>query len=236
MVFAVLTLLFVPAVARLPSDQGQTTTERRVIGALLANRGVRSMLIVAVGWYAMIGLFEAIWAVMLTDRGAETWLIALSLSIIMVPMLFLAPVGGRVAQRHGPLRIATIGVILVTPAVALYGSVEHLGLITLIATFQGSVDSLIFPATQVGAAMAADEELAASAQGLQGATLEVTAGIVAVVAGFLYDPVGPRAIFLGAAGLMLFGALAAHLTSRPLRESQHPVVVGDRAPIPVGHG
>ena len=110
-VFAVLTLLFVPAVARLPSDQGQTTTERRVIGALLANRGVRSMLIVAVGWYAMIGLFEAIWAVMLTDRGAETWLIALSLSIIMVPMLFLAPVGGRVAQRHGPLRIATIGVI-----------------------------------------------------------------------------------------------------------------------------
>ena len=225
-VFAAVTIIFIPAVARLPKDEGHTSEERRVLSTLIANPGIRAMLVVAVGWYAMIGLFETVWAVMLTDRGAETWFIALSLSVILVPMLFLAPIGGRVAQERGPLRVATVGVLAVIPLVAMYGNVEHLGILTAMAVVQGAIDSLIFPATQVGAAMAADEEMAASAQGLQGATLEVTAGFVAVIAGFLYDPIGPGAIFVGAAALMAIGATLAHFLSRELRREGHPVVIG----------
>jgi len=230
--FAAMTLCFVPAVARLPKDEGQTTTQRRVVGTLLANPGIRAMLVVAVGWYATIGLFEASWAVMLTDRGAETWFIALTLSMVMVPMLFLAPIGGRVAQQRGPLRIAMVGAVLITPAVAAYGWVDNLWLLTAIAACQGAIDSLIFPATQVGAAMAADEELAASAQGVQGATLEVTAGIVAVIAGFLYDPLGPGVLFTGAGVLMLAGAGAAFAMSGPIRRARTPLFYGIEGAAP----
>lgn len=227
--FAIVTVLFVPVVARLPPDEGETTTEKRVIGRLLQHPGIRAMLCVAIGWYAMIGLFEAVWAVMLTDRGAETWLIALTFTIVMLPMLFLAPIGGELAQRHGPLRIAMVGVLAVAPAVASYGFVEHLGWLTLIATAQGSFDAVIFPATQVGAAMASDDELAASAQGLQGATLQVTAGIVAILAGFAYGPIGPKGIFAGAACLMLAGVAGAHVISRPLRVAGDPLLSGETA-------
>jgi MFS family permease len=225
--FTIVTLLFVPVVARLPADEGDTTTEKKVIGRLLEQPGIRAMLWVAIGWYAMIGVFEAVWAVMLTDRGAETWLIALTFTIVMVPMLFLAPMGGELAQRHGPLRIAMLGILGVAPAVASYGFIEHLGWLTLIATIQGSFDAVVFPATQVGAAMASDDELAASAQGLQGATLQITAGIVAVMAGFAYGPLGPKGIFLGASALMLAGVVGAFTVSKPLRATSHPLINGD---------
>ena len=73
----------------------------------------------------------------------------------------------------------------------------------------------------------------ASAQGLQGATLEVTAGLVAVIAGFLYDPLGPKWIFTGAAVLMLVGSLIAHLMSSGLRRDGHPIVTGDSPTLSV---
>jgi MFS family permease len=224
--FAIAAAAFVPLVSRLPKDEGQKTEREPVIGPLLALPGVRAMLLVAVGWYAMIGLFEAVWAIMLTDRGAETWMIAVTMSLIMIPMLFLAPIGGRVAQKHGPLRTARFGVILIIPLVISYGWVEHLGIITVIAVFQGAFDSIIFPSTQVGAAMAAEEKLAASAQGLAGATLELTAGTVAIIAGFLYDPLGPRYIWTGAGLLLAFGAISSRVMARKLRAEGHELIFG----------
>jgi len=110
--------------------------------------------------------------------------------------------------------------------------VDNLWLLTAIAACQGAIDSLIFPATQVGAAMAADEELAASAQGVQGATLEVTAGIVAVIAGFLYDPLGPGVLFTGAGVLMLAGAGAAFAMSGPIRRARTPLFYGIEGAAP----
>ena len=66
-VLAVITAAFVPRIARLPVDPGSVTEERRVVRALVAQPGIRAVLICAFGWFSMIGVFEAVWAVMLTD-------------------------------------------------------------------------------------------------------------------------------------------------------------------------
>ncbi|MFT7647834.1 MAG: MFS family permease [Candidatus Poriferisodalaceae bacterium] len=225
-VFATLTALLIPAAVRLPADTGKVAERQPVIRPLLALPGIRAMLTVAIGWYAMIGLFEAIWAVMLTDRGAEPWMIAVTMSMVMLPMLFLAPIGGRLAQRRGPHKVATFGVLLIIPAVISYGWVEHLGIITAIAMCQGIGDAIIFPSTQVGTAMAADDELAASAQGLGGATLELTAGMAAILAGFAYAPLGPRFIWTAAGVVLASGAALSYYVSRSLREEGHELVTG----------
>jgi MFS family permease len=187
-----------------------------VVRALLAEPGIRAMLTCAFGWFSMIGVFEAVWAVMMTDRGASTWLIGVTISLIMMPMLFIAPLSGSWAQRIGPLRVVRWGVLFVTPLFLVYGFIDSLLLLTLVAVLQGVGDAVVFPGTQVGVAMAAPAELAASAQGLQGATLELTAGSMALWSGFMYERFGPEAVFGTGAALMLIGVLGSFVVARSL--------------------
>ena len=215
-VLAVITAAFVPSIARLPADPGGVTEERRVVRALLARPGVRAILTCAFGWFAMIGVFESVWAVMLTDRGAPTWLIGGTMSLIMLPMLFIAPLSGSWAQRIGPLRIVRGGVLFVTPLFFAYGFIDSLLLLTFVAVLQGFGDAIVFPGTQVGVAIAAPDDLAASAQGLQGATLQVIAGSMALWSGFMYEQHGPQTVFGTGAALMLVGVAGSYFVARSL--------------------
>lgn len=227
---AVATLAFVPFVARLPPDTGAVAEDgRAVLSRLLSRRGVRASLVVGIGWFAMIGTFEAVWAVLLTDRGAETWLIAVTLAIIVIPMVFLAPLGGRLAQRHGPLRVAGLGVLAAVPCVVAYGFIESVAVLTVFAVLQGVSDAVTFPATQVGAAMTAEPDELASAQGLLSATLELTAGVMAFAAGAAYDHFGAEALFTATGIVMVAGVAVAGAIARPLAARRDPAVWGDGA-------
>jgi MFS family permease len=232
-VLGIATAAFLPAVARMPADTGEIAREERVVRTLLRRRGIQAALIVAMGWFAMIGTFEAVWAVLLTDRGADTWLIGLTLSIIVAPMIVLAPFGGRLAQRHGPLRVAAVGVLAGVPCVVVYGFVESIPLLTVFALLQGFSDSVTFPASQVGAAMAAEPTELASAQGLLGASLELTAGVMALIAGVVYDQWGAGLLFTLTGVVMVVGVVVALTLARPLAAERHPTVYGSPVPAPV---
>ncbi len=229
---ALITAGFVPSVARLSLDPGTTTTtERRVLRVLLADNGIRAMLISAVGWFAMIGAFESVWAIMLTDQGAPTWLIGVTMSIILLPMMIIAPFSGPWAQRLGPLRTTGAGVLVSAPCVLAFGFIGPLWAFIAVAVVQGLADAIVFPSTQVGVALAADKELAASAQGLQGASLELTAGTVALFAGGIYQNYGRSWLFAGITVLMLIGVATAAQLARSL-PAEDVLLVGDR-PQPV---
>ena len=230
-VLAVITAAFVPRIARLPDDPGGVTEERRVVRALLALPGIRAILMCTFGWFAMIGVFEAVWAVMLTDRGAPTWLIGVTMSLIMLPMLFIAPLSGSWAQRFGPLRIVRAGVLFVTPLFFAYGFIDSLFLLTAVAVLQGFGDAIVFPGAQVGVAVAAPKDLAASAQGLQGATLQITAGTMALWSGFMYEQYGPKAVFATGAALMLIGVLGSFVVARSL-DAADPLLGPSRGAAP----
>ena len=225
-VLAIATAAFIPFVSALPADTGKVGQQRNVVRALLGRRGMQAALVVAIGWFAMIGVFESVWALLLTDHGAETWVIGVTLSIIVFPMIFLAPWGGRIAQRHGPLRVAGVGVLLTIPCVMMYGFVASVPVLALLAFLQGAGDAVTFPATQVAAAMTADEEQLASAQGLVAATLELAAGTVALIAGVTYEAFGPEELFVGTGIAMAIGVGIAAVIARPLAENDDPVVYG----------
>jgi MFS family permease len=232
-VLGIATAAFLPAVARMPADTGEIAHEQRVVRVLLRRRGIQAALIVAMGWFAMIGTFEAVWAVLLTDRGADTWLIGLTLSIIVAPMIVLAPFGGRLAQRRGPLRVAAVGVLAGVPCVVVYGFVESIPLLTVFALFQGFSDAVTFPASQVGAAMAAEPTELAAAQGLLGASLELTAGVMALVAGVVYDQWGAGLLFSLTGAVMIAGVVVALTLARPLAAQRHPTMYGSPGPVAV---
>src|SRR5438874_11496927 len=111
---------------RLDLSAGTVTTEHRAIRGLLTIPAMRATLSVAIAFYVTVGMFEAIWGVLLRDRGAETLLIGVTLSLFTVPMIFLAPIGGRAAQRLGPLRVVTVSLSIAAVCTLSYGVLPSL--------------------------------------------------------------------------------------------------------------
>jgi MFS family permease len=176
--------------------------DRRVIRGLLRRSAMRATLAAAVAFYLTIGMFEAVWAVLLRDRGAETWLIGLTLSLFTVPMIFLAPIGGRVAQRRGPLHVVSVSLTVATVCTFAYGVLPSLWMLLGVSVIHAIADSFTMPGNQVAAALASPPEQASSAQGLLGATGLAAAGLAGLVAGSVYEHAGRLAACGGTAAVM----------------------------------
>ena len=196
---------------RLDLSAGRATTERRVIRTLTRLPAMQATLAVAVAFYVTIGMFEAIWAVLLRDRGAETWLIGLTLSLFTVPMIFLAPIGGRLAQRRGPQRVVTVSVAVAALCTFAYGVLPGLWMLLGVSIVHAVADSFTMPGNQVSAALAAPPQYTSSAQGLLGATGLAAAGITGFAAGLLYEEWGRLAVCLTTALVMVSLLVAARI-------------------------
>ena len=167
-------------------------------------------------FYVTIGMFEAVWPVLLRDRGAETWLIGLTLSLFTVPMIFLAPIGGREAQRRGPFRVITASITVATLCTFAYGVLPSLWLLLAVSLVHAVADSFTMPGTQVAAAISSPPEQASSAQGLLGATGLAAAGITGLLAGAAYEHLGRFGTCTGTAVVMaIFLSIAVVLGRKP---------------------
>jgi MFS transporter, DHA1 family, multidrug resistance protein len=205
---------------RLDLTAGRVTSERRVIRVLLAIPAMQATLAVAVAFYVTVGMFEAIWAVLLRDRGAETWLIGLTLSLFTVPMIFLAPIGGRLAQRRGPLRVVTISLSVAAVCTFSYGILPALWMLLAVSIVHAVADSFTMPGNQVSAALAGPAEYASSAQGMLGATGLAAAGLTGLVAGYLYEEWGRLAVSASTALVMVVFLVAARLLGAGVRDAR----------------
>jgi MFS family permease len=156
-------------------------------------------------------MFEAVWAVLLRDRGAETWLIGVTLSLFTVPMIFLAPIGGRTAQRRGPLRVVSVSLTVAALCTLSYGILPSLWMLLGVSIVHAIADSFTMPGNQVSAALASPPEQASSAQGLLGATGLAAAGLTGLVAGYLYEHWGRLAVCTTTAVVMVVFLAAARL-------------------------
>ena len=110
-----------PAVARIAEPPVHEETHRDAIRMLFRIRGVRAGLLLAAALYLSIGVFEAIWARYLSDLGADTTVIAVSLTVFALPLVFLSPRGGRLADRRGPLGTGVAALVVTVPIIVLYG-------------------------------------------------------------------------------------------------------------------
>lgn len=181
-----------------PANEPSDRTDVR----LLRHRPLLAALAAAIAFYTTIGVFESVWSVLLRDRGAETWLIGLTLSLFTVPMIFLAPIGGRVAQRRGPLRTVAVSIGIATACTFSYGVFNLLWVLLAISIVHAVADSFTMPGNQVGVAVATPRHQLAAGQGLLGACGLATAGLVGLISGAVYQHAGAFALFTGAAILM----------------------------------
>jgi DHA1 family multidrug resistance protein-like MFS transporter len=205
---AVALALTSPAVARIQEPPVHEEQPREALRVLARIRGVRSGLAIALALYLSIGVFETIWAVYLSDLGASTGLIAITLAVFALPLVALSPFGGRLADRRGPMRTGVLALACSVPLIAMYGVVGSVAAAAAIALAHCVCDSVTTPSGQAAVARSSPRSLVAAGQGLYGAAGTAAAAVAAFGAAPLYDASGDGRWFGTAAGVGLLTTLA----------------------------
>lgn len=196
---------------RLDLSAGQVAATKVPVRHLFRIRSLNSGMLAGAAFFTTIGVFETSWAVLLDDLGASTLVIALSIALFALPMIPLAPLGGKIAQQRGPMRVMPLSIMGAVACMIVYGYVEFLWVLIGISAAHAIFDAFTMPAGQLAVALSAPREQAAAAQGLFGALGLVIAGIAALVTGWVYENWGAEALFTGSSIIMvvaLAGAIA----------------------------
>jgi len=205
--FIVLTVVYVLAVflvgkvtTAADAAASEISTAKRF--SLIRLPAMQSALFAAIAFYLTIGMFEALWSILLRDQGAATWLIGVTLSVFTIPMIVFAPKGGALAQRIGPIRVVTVSITVAAIATCLYGFLP-LWLLVVVSGFHAIADAYTMPANQVAVAVSTPPDQLAAGQGLLGATGLAIAAASALIGSAVYDVYGRSSIFAGTAVLMM---------------------------------
>lgn len=230
-VLAVPVLLVAPVVARVPvpADASAAIGSRGVVRSLVRSRAVVAAVLVVVSFRFSIGVFEPLWAVYLSDAGASTVAIGISLAVFAFPLILAAPLGGRLADRVGPRWASLVAALATVPFMASYGFTASVVLLSILAMLHGLLEAVETPGSQAAVADAAPDTDAGAAQGLSEAAGSAAAAIAALATTPLYDAAGGRVTWLAAAGVMGVLLMTSWLLDPPRR---HATVDAEAAPAP----
>jgi MFS family permease len=178
-------------------------TEHRFAFDLLRIRPFAGAVAMGGAVFVMIGAFDALWSVALDDLGTAEWIANLGISLFALPLVILGSTGGRLAQRHGPFRVGALGLVLGAAFMTTYGLVATGTAMFVVAMFHALSDGLTVSSTGVAVGLVVPADRQAGAQGVLGGAQTLFAGVVAVVAGLLYDHLGRAAAYGVTAAIML---------------------------------
>lgn len=209
--FGVLSLATVPLVVRLPihrpalvrAPEGTTDRPPRLALDLLAQRPVAVAVLLSVALMIPVGAYDTLWSRFMTDLGASTVLIGVSLAVFALPYIVLASAAGRLADRVGAIRAAVTGMVATSAVMVVYGLVGSPLVVTALAAVESTGQALAAPGAQAAMAHATGEARAGAGQGLAGAMGTLAAGLVAVVAAPVYETGGAAVLFCATAALVL---------------------------------
>lgn len=196
------TALLLPFAARVAVEENRAVSEQRLAFDLLRHGPFAGAVVLGAVVFVMIGAFDALWAVVHRDLGTSEWIANLGITLFALPLIVLGPPGGRLAQRFGPFRLATIGLSLGALFMLAYGMLPTGGLIFALAMVHAVSDGLTISATGVAVGMVVPAHRQAGAQGVLGAAQAISAGLMAILTGALYDGAGRTVAYAVCAGVM----------------------------------
>ena len=191
--FAIGMTLFLPIVMRLPADAGALDEEKRATSFdLLRYPRLQGALILVVGYFMFIGAWESVLPLMFQDRGGSALHTGIAITLVALPIALISVRAGRTADRLGPARVASAGMIVVGVVCTSYGFLPGIVVPMAVMAALGVADGYGFIAVQVAVSRAVPEDRQAGALGLMGATEVLGAGLAAIPAAVLYEHAGAR--------------------------------------------
>ncbi len=222
-VIAVVSLIILLVSLTMTVAEGPPNHSSPLAFDLLKVRPFASAVVLGAAAYLMIGSFDALWDVVHADLGTADWLANLGIILFAVPLIILGPTAGRLAQRHGPLPVATIGLLIASVFMGSYGVLPTGEAIFALVMVHAVTDGLTFAASGVAVGMAVPEERQSGAQGVLGAAQALAAGSMAIVSGALYEHYDRMIAYgAGAFGIMFLVAVAFVVAGPSFRTLKEP--------------
>jgi MFS family permease len=184
-------VLALPLVARITPAPIPPTVSPGSFLAVLRRPMVLSGILLGASEFAAIGAVDTVWARLLTDRGASTTFIGVSLTMMVLPLAILAPAGGRLSDRRDPRLVGLIGSIGILPIFALYGWLVAPIAIAVAGGIHSVLMAAVNPSAATAVARGSPPEFIARGQGMLDALGFIFSAIAAVVMGLTYDWYGP---------------------------------------------
>ena len=215
-VFGVAGLLLTMLVGpRLSTRPGRPpSAPRPVLRDLLVQRAVIGALLLVVAIEFPVGMFESMWARYLTDRGATSLFVGLSVTTFALPFILLAARGGRFADRVGPARAAAFGSLAAAPIIAAYGWAASPVVIAGLAVVEACFQAVAFPGARAAMVRACPVTLVATGQGLAGGAGLLATGGAALMSPMVYEAAGPAAMCATVAGFVVVFVVGALIIGR----------------------
>jgi MFS family permease len=201
-------VIFAMPIPEVPAEDHPT--ERFAVD-LLRDRAVTAGVLIGVAVFFMIGTFDSLWALMMNDLGAPTWMANTGVTLFVLPMVFMAPYGGRFVQRIGPFRAGGFGMLFGAACMGLYGAISLPWLLMAVFLVHTLNDGMTVTGAGVAVGMVAPTERQAGAQGLLGGAQTLTGGVSASFAGLSYEVLGRTITFAIAAAVMALLICGARL-------------------------
>ena len=230
LVICVATLACFPEMSRMHVDEAadSDTPQARFAFDLLKSRTYVGALCFGSAVFLMVGTFDALWVLVLDDLNTADWIANLGITLFALPLIFLGSIGGRLAQRVGPFRIGTLGLVLGACFMFAYGRLP-----TGIAMFAVSMvhalsDGVSVASSGVAVGVVTPADRMAGAQGLLGGAQTLVGGIAALLAGELYQNHGRATAYTVCSVLMItlvvvgIACVGPAWSARPDPESSAP--------------
>lgn len=205
LLIAVLTVAIYPLIARtrVAETDVDAETPPRFAFDLLRIRPYLAALAMGAAVFMMIGTFDALWALVLDDLHASDLIANLGITLFAVPMVLFASIGGRWAQRVGPFRLGTYGLLVGAAAMFAYWHAPSGGIMLAISLVHATNDGFTVSSCGVAVGLVVQGERQASAQGLLGGVQTLVAGISATAIGQIYQHFGRTVAYTSCAAMMV---------------------------------
>lgn len=212
LVIAALALMLLPNLWRVTVREDDAPVTQRLAVDLLSDKAVAGAVMLGAGVFLMIGGFDALWDVVHEDLGTNDFIANLGITLFALPLIFLGPFSGVLAQRIGPFIMGSLGLVGGAFFMTSYGLLPSGNWIFAFAMFHALTDGLTIAASGVAVGLAVPEERQAGAQGLIGAAQALTAGTTAIVIGSIYGSSGRFAAYSATSvGILVCVAIALYL-------------------------
>lgn len=198
----------------LRTEIAATPVDYSDLGRLLARPKVQAAMLVQVIVYGFIGVFDVIIDRFLTDLGASTGQVAMTIMVVGGPMLILPRFAGNLAERLGGAAVMLPGIAVLIPTVCGYGFSGTVLAVTMVGFFHGSSESFASISAQVLVLEVTGPERAAVGSSLLDASGLGAATVAAAIAPMVYGSGGARTVFVGAGMIGALLGIAAVVRAR----------------------